>query len=68
MKPHYDTIPASKAEEDGYQVVCGPYATRLPHHNEWLQNVLSDMKGANIVLVQAVGGVEVWRHGSEMRK
>lgn len=65
--PKYTGITADEAKEDGYQVVCGPYATRLPYQDQWLKNVLSDMQGARIVLVQAVGGIEVWRHGSEMK-
>lgn len=66
QRTHYECISKDAATKAGYQVVSGPYATRLSHHDQWLKNVLSDMEGANIVLVEVVGGIEVWRHNDEM--
>lgn len=60
------TINEKEAKQKGYTVVCGPYSRRKKIQMEWLKNVIRDMKGADIVLVDVVGGIEVWRHESEM--
>lgn len=70
MKP----IDQSTAEANGYVAMTMPYLIycKNPDVKErdqhWLNTVLWDMRNANIVLVEVLGGVEVWRKRNELKK
>lgn len=59
------TLTAEKAEKAGYSPCAGPYR-RTHIEQSWLSNVMKDMRGAKVVIVDTALGPEVWRHESEL--
>ena len=58
------TLGRQEAEDKGYIPCAGPFR-RNTLEQSWLTHVMSDMKGARIVVVDTVDGPEIWRHESE---
>ena len=62
------------AKADGYVPMTDAYRINCKHDDirerdrRWLDSVLWDMRGANIVTVDVPGGIEVWRKKSELKK
>jgi hypothetical protein len=48
----------------GYRALTQPYS---PHQMGWLDRVLRDLGGCNVVLVETPAGPEVWRAASELK-
>ena len=61
------TLDKVSARAAGYRALTHSYF--LPQEQEWLDNVLADMRrgGIDHVLVRQPGGLAVWRRGSNWR-
>lgn len=51
---------------NGYVSLTTPYDQSKEHEVQWMSNVINDMKGCSIVLIETSLGYEVARHKSEM--
>lgn len=52
------------ARKLGYRPLTNPYKT---DEEPMLDNALRSLRGCNIVLVDAIGGVEIWRAAVELK-
>jgi hypothetical protein len=51
---------------NGYLSLTTPYDQSRPEEVQWMKNVLNDLKGCSVVIVETSLGYEVARHKSEM--
>jgi len=57
---------STDATLNGYVSLTTPYDQSKEHEVQWMKNVINDMKGCSIVLIETSIGYEVARHKSEM--
>lgn len=66
------TLSIKEAEKRGYRPLAGPYdlgqENRLIREREhrWWANICQDLCTVDAVAVEVKGGMEVWRHESEL--
>lgn len=58
------SITRKQAEARGYRPLTNAYG---PSEKAMLENTIRDFYGCNVVLVEAVGGVEIWRAAGELK-
>tara|TARA_R110000868_G_scaffold49472_1_gene159573 strand:+ start:333 stop:548 length:216 start_codon:yes stop_codon:yes gene_type:complete len=57
---------AIDASLNGYVSLTTPYDQSKEHEVQWMKNVINDMRGCSIVLIETNMGYEVARHKSEI--
>ena len=53
------------ALEEGYEAVAGPYDKGS--ERGMFERALAGFAGCDVVVVEQLRGLEIWRHGSELR-
>ena len=61
-----EIMSSTDAVINGYLSLTMPYDQAKEHEVQWMKNVIRDLKGCSIVLVETSLGYEVARHKSEM--
>jgi hypothetical protein len=61
-----EILSSTDAIINGYLSLTTPYDQDKPHEVQWMNNVLRDLKGCSIILIETALGYEVARHKSEM--
>lgn len=54
------------AKINGYISLTTPYDQAKEHEVEWMKNVIQDLKGCSIVIIDTPTGYEVARHKTEI--
>ena len=59
-----EKLTPTAARKLGYRPLTNPYKT---DEQPMLDNALKSLRGCNVVLVEAIGGVEIWRAAVELK-
>jgi hypothetical protein len=60
-----NTITPEKASDGGYKAIAGSFGVT---QEDMFNRFINDFRGCDIVLVELTDGIEIWRHGTEMKE
>jgi hypothetical protein len=61
-----EILSPTEAADEGYLSLTTSYNQSSPKEVQWMKNVLNDLKGCRVVLIETGTGYEVARHRSEI--
>jgi hypothetical protein len=61
-----EILTPNEAASEGFVSLTTPYNRMNPKESQWMKNVLKDLEGCRVAIIDTGIGYEVARHRSEM--